>query len=303
MDALRLLTVIGGLLAYVGLGVLLRATGLLRPEDAKPLNTLLMFVALPALIFTTVHRESIRADLATLPVLAWVVVAVGLGLAWLLARALKLTGPAAGAFILVAVFGNTAYMGYPVASALLGDAGLVRAVFYDIFGNTAAVITVGTLIAAHYGEHDVRVSPVREVVTFPPFVALAAALALHSVQVPVAVSGWLEALGKLVVPMIMVSVGLSLKAASVRRHLPAVSVAAVVKLVVLPLAALALARPFIADPASVRIAVLEAGVPSMMFTMIVGMRFKLDTDVIASAIIVTLAGAVVTVPLLQLLAA
>ena len=301
MDAGRLVIVIVGLLGYVLLGLLLRVTGVLKAEDAKPLNTLLIYVALPALIFTTVQRAELEWSLATLPALAWFIVFVGLAIAWGLTRALKLSGPQAGAFMLAAVFGNTAYMGYPVAVALLGDAGLVRAVFYDIFGNTAAVITVGTLIATRLGEHGAEVNPVREVVTFPPFIALAAALALHSVTVPIVVGDWLEALGTLVVPMIMVSVGLSLRPAALRDHLPKVAAISVVKLVVLPLVALTVGWFVLPDVESVRIAVLEAGVPTMMFTMLMGMRFRLDTDVIAAAILVTLVGSAVTIPLFQLL--
>jgi predicted permease len=39
----------------------------------------------------------------------------------------------------------------------------------------------------------------------------------------------------------------------------------------------------------------------MMFTMIMGLRFKLDIDFIASAILLTMVGAVLTIPLFQLL--
>jgi predicted permease len=39
----------------------------------------------------------------------------------------------------------------------------------------------------------------------------------------------------------------------------------------------------------------------MMLTLVIGMRFKLDTDLIASAIVVTALASIVTVPLLQLL--
>ena len=102
----------------------------------------------------------------------------------------ELEGPTAGAFILAAVFGNTAYVGYPVASALLGDAGLVRAIFSDIFGNTLAVITIGTLVASHYGAGNVKVNALKELVTFPPFIALAAALVLRSAPVAMEVSSY-----------------------------------------------------------------------------------------------------------------
>jgi len=175
------------------------------------------------------------------------------------------------------------------------------AIFYDVFGNTAAVITIGTFIASRYGEHDEQVDPVREVVTFPPFIALAAALALRSVTVPIAVGDWLDALGKLVVPMIMISVGLSLRPSKLKGHLRDVVAVAGIKLLVLPAVALAAGSLVFSSAESLRVAVIEAGVPTMMLTMVIGMRFKLDTDLIASAILVTMTGAIVTIPLFQLL--
>ena len=48
--------------------------------------------------------------------------------------------------------------------------------------------------------------------------------------------------------------------------------------------------------------VLEAGMPSMMLTLVVGERFGLDTDFIASAIFVTTAASALTLPLVQFVA-
>jgi hypothetical protein len=296
-----LLLVIVGILGYVALGAVLRVSGLLVAEDARPLNTVLMYVALPALIFVTVRRETLDPALAMVPAIGWAVALAGLLLSWGVARLLKLEGPTAGAFILLATFGNTGYIGYPVASAILGDPGLVRAILSDVFGNTAVVISLGTLVASHYGAHDVKVNPLKEIVTFPPFIALAAALALHTVPVPDSVTSWLDALGRLVVPMIMISVGLTLKPREIRGHLARASAVSAIKLVLLPLIALGLGLLLLDDPASLRVAVLEAGVPSMMLAMIIGLRFKLDTDFIASAILVTMLGSVLTIPLFQLL--
>jgi hypothetical protein len=296
-----LIGVIAGVLGYVALGVVLRVTKLLSPEDARPLNTLLIYVALPALVFVTVKSAQVGWELAAIPVLAWALAIAGAVLAWGLSRWLGLAGATAGAFILTAAFGNTGYIGYPLASALLGDAGLLRAIFYDIFGNTAAVVTIGALVASRFGDHDLKVNPLREIVTFPPFIALGLALVLRSVAVPVPVMDWLDVLGTLVVPLIMVSVGLSLKPAKLKEHLPAASLIAAVKLVVLPLLAWAAGSVLLRDDASLRVLVLEAGVPTMMLTLVIGMRFKLDTDLIASAIVVTALASIVTVPLLQLL--
>lgn len=301
MEFLQLLGVVGSLLGFAAIGAALRISGLVRAEDAKPINTVLLYAALPALIFTAVQRAPIEPSLAEFPLIGWGVVLAGLLVAWLLARLLRLKGPTAGAFMLVAVFGNTGYVGYPVAQALLGEPGLVRAVFSDVFGNTMAVVIVGTFVAAHYGEHEGRISLVREIVTYPPFIALAAALLLHGVSLPQPVTSWLDALAKVVVPMIMVSLGLTLRPRKVRGHLAAAFTAAGLKLLLLPALALGIGLLVLRDPGALSIAVLQAGVPSMMLAMIIGERFKLDVDFIASTILVTMVGAVVTIPVFQLL--
>ncbi len=285
----------------MGVGVALRVSGLLSAEDSRPLNTVLMYAGLPALIFSSVHRAALDPRLVMLPAIAWVVALVGLAIGWTLARLLKLQGPIAGAFIMACVFGNTGYMGYPVASALMGDPGLVRAIFSDVFGNTAAVISIGSLVAGHYGAGDVKVNPLKEIVTFPPFIALAAALALHSVPIPELVASWLDALGRVVIPVIMISVGLSLKPRELRGHLSLTAVVAAIKLVALPLIAFGLGALLLEDPDSQRVAIIEAGVPTRRMLVIMGQRYKLDSDFIASAILTTMLGAIVTIPVLQLL--
>jgi predicted permease len=297
----ELLRVIVGMLSLVALGTLLRAAGLLKAEDARPINNVLIYVGMPALIFTTVHPAPVSADLVEIPFIAWGITLAGVTVAWLLARAMRLPGPTAGAFILCAAFGNTGYLGYPLAAALLGETGLVRGIFYDVFGTVAAVLTVGVVVAGELGEHEGRVNPLKELLTFPPFLALLLALALRSVTVPGPVSDWLVALSKIVVPLIMMSVGLSLKPRSIKQRLGAVGAVGAVKLLALPLFALLLGRLLMSDAEATRLLVLQAGMPSMMLTLVIGLRFKLDVDFIASAILVTTVAAVFAVPLMQLL--
>jgi predicted permease len=69
----------------------------------------------------------------------------------------------------------------------------------------------------------------------------------------------------------------------------------------LPLVALALGRAVLGDPAGVRLVVLQAGMPTMMLSLVFGARFHLDVDLIASAALVTTAVAIVSIPLMQAL--
>ncbi|MRR11288.1 AEC family transporter [bacterium] len=291
-----------GFVALVGVGTLLRRFGALSHDDARPINSVIVYAGLPALIFRAVHGADLGADLALVAGLAWAVFAVSALVAWWLSRVLRLERHVAGGFVLATALGNTGFVGYPLAEALLGPTGLVRAVFYDVFGTVGALVVVGLFIAEHYGAPGGRrVNPLREVLTFPAVIALAVALALRSVTLPVLVSDWIDLLANLVVPLIMISVGLSLRPRALRDFAVPLALVAGIKLVLAPLAALALGTLVLSDADAVRAVVLEAGMPSMMLTLVVGARFRLETDFIAAAILVTTVASAVTIPLVQLL--
>lgn len=303
-DAVSLLSlaeVILGLLALVGVGWLMRATRLLAAEDARPINNVIVYAGLPALIFNAVHPAELGGELGGVAAIAWTTFLVALGLAWVAVRRMRLPAVTAGGFLLVSALGNTGYLGYPVALTLLGDQGLVRAIFSDLFGTVMGLLLVGLPIAARMGAaDDTRVNPLREIVTFPAVIALAAAIALRPVSIPIPVSRGLDVLASMVVPLIMISVGVSLVPRSIKGQLPALAVVAMLKLVVAPLVAWGAASMAGVDGEVARLIVLQAGMPSMTLSLVFGVRFGLDTDFIASAILVTTALSVLTVPLLQL---
>ena len=295
-----LIEVILGILLLVGVGVALRLAKVLSPSDARVLNDIIIYVALPALVFRAVHGADLSLDLMLMAVVAWSAIVVGFGIAWVSCRVFGLPDPTAAGFMITAALGNTGYLGYPLALAIFGDEGLVRAIFYDIFGTVFAVLTIGLLVAQRFGDTGgKRINLLKEILTFPGVVALALALALRTVEMPPLVSGGLEALANLVVPLIMISLGISLQPRTIRERATALGGVALVKLVVLPLVALGIGFLVLADRDAVRLGVMQAGMPSMMLSLVFGIRYKLDVDFIASAILVTQVGAIVTVPLMQ----
>lgn len=287
--------------AIVGVGALLRATGVLGPKDARPLNTVIIYVGLPAFVFSAVHGAPLEPSMWRLVAVAWIVFLVVLALAFLAEKTLRLPPERAGGFLLASTLGNTGYLGYPLTAALLGSSAVPEAVFFDVFGTVFALVLVGLPIAAHFGDHsEGSPSALRELLTFPAVLALAAALLLRPVMLPLAVSHGLELLASMVAPLIMLSVGLSLRPRSVARGAIALSVVIALKLVVAPLIAMG-AGAVLLEGATARVGVLEASMPSMMLTLVVGERYGLDTDFIASAIFVTTVLAAITVPVMQAL--
>ncbi len=303
MDVAELARIVLTLLALVGVGWLLRALGVLTSADARPINAVIIYVGLPALIFRAIHPAALELELAVVALVAWGVFAVTALVAWGLTRLLGLPRPAAGAFMLAASLGNTGYIGYPVSQALLGHEGLVRAIFYDVFGTVGALLVVGLLIAQRYGEcTGPSLNPVREILRFPAVIALLAAFVLRPVPVPEVVSSGLDALASLVVPLIMLSVGLTFEVRRVADRPVALGALGAVRLLFAPLAAFVIGGLLLDDPQAVRLVVLEAGMPTMMLSIVIGARFGLDTEFLATAVVLTTAASVLTIPLMQVLA-
>lgn len=302
MSVWTLAEVVGRILLLVGVGVALRASGLLPRDASRTLNTILIWVAIPALVWTAIRPAPLSWELAGVIGIAWAVAAAGLVIAWALGKyVLKLEAAALGAFMLVAALGNTGYLGYPVTQALFGDAGLSRAVFYDVFGTVIVLLTAGVAVAYHFGANPEGRSPVREILGFPVLLVAVAALVLRPVPIPIVVSDAIGALAKMTVPLIMISLGLTLDFRKLRGHAVWGSTAGAIKLLVLPALAWVLVTIIVRDPLPARVAVMEAGMPSMMLALVISARFGLDEEFAASAIVLTTTASLVTLPVLALL--
>jgi len=130
------------------LGSVLKKARVLHMGHVPIFNGLVLNVTLPALIFLALTRApSLPASDAGLPVALWLAEAVTMTAAYSLGRLLRLPPAALGALMLVGVFGNTAFLGYPVTLSLLPRQ-FPAAVLLDEFG----------CVIALYSSQDVNAS-------------------------------------------------------------------------------------------------------------------------------------------------
>ena len=249
------------MLALAGVGVALRLSGLLKRDDSRVLNAVIMYAALPALVFRVARQAALSWDLLRVSAIAWGVGLVAFGLAWLASRALKLHPKSAGAFMLVTALGNTGYIGYPVTTMLLGEAQLPKAVFYDVFGTVALLFTVGVFIASRTGSHDGKLSLAKELLSAPALIALLAGLLSRLVPLSesaqTVVMDWLGLVANLTVPLVMISLGLTLRGKGLRKRAAALVASGAIKLMVLPAVALGIGLA-VGDSGSMRLVALQA---------------------------------------------
>ena len=259
-------------------------------------------VALPAVIIATMSRVDI--DPATvLPVaVAWVSMAVCAGVVSVLGRVMHWSRETVGALLLVAVLGNTSFLGIGVVRALLGDDHVAAAISYDQLGTFLALATYGSWVAGRFGtgDHGAR-SVMRRLLQFPPFLALVASVGLRSVDIPDGVIDVLSATGRTVAPVAMGVLGLRFRLRSARGAVSPALWGLAVKMLCVPVlvACVALAsggRHDVAWAASV----MQSAAPPMVTAGVVAVTAGLDEEVVSFMVGVGTLLAFVSLPLVGL---
>ncbi|HCF60303.1 MAG TPA: hypothetical protein DFS52_20180 [Myxococcales bacterium] len=291
------------LLAFVGVmvgsGYVLRTTALVRADMAKDLSTAVFYFTLPPLIFLEIHRAELSWSLLILPAVAWGVALGGSLVGLALCRAFKLPKALAGALVIVTVFGNTTFFGYPVLQGFYGSRGLTLAIFFDLLGASLATNTVAVVLAsAAGGDGSIDVRQIaRKLLLFPPIWGLGLGLALRGVALPSLLAEILTRIGNLTTPLIMLSIGLSLQLSAWRQDLKWVAVATVGKLLVVPLAVFLILSAIGLPSELLQVSVLQAAMPTMFFSLTLALLFGLRLHLVVNAIMVSTLLSFATLPL------
>lgn len=224
-------------------------------RTATVLNDLVYWIALPALIFTSVAEADLSAGVPVSALAGSVAVLLAAyGLGWAVARLVRRPALEAHAAGLVAGWGNVGYLGIPLTVAVLGPATAFAASLTSTL-HTALAISVflvavtlegrGRAAAGAEGALALPLLLVRRVLGNPVVLGIAAgaAVALLGLPLPRPVATSVEMLGDLAAPGGLFALGILLRGAvgalrdSRGQWLP-IAAAVLVKLVVMPALAL-----------------------------------------------------------------
>lgn len=270
----------------------------------KSINRLVLHVLLPALIFKVIATAELDGLLYQVPLAAAAGIGACLLAGWLVVRWLPLARPAQGALILACAFGNVTYLGLPALQGLHPDRATDMAKVAILCEVTVAPLNllVGSLLALRFGDAEGRGlrQSLRQVLRLPPLWALAAALACKAFAVPVP-AFLLHATGVLggaVSGLMILALGMALRFERLQQPLPFALVGAV-KLLLSPLVVFAAARLLGMQAHGLEAVTLEGAMPSQLLTLVVADRFRLDSRLLAQAIVLNTALAFATIPLVR----
>jgi malonate transporter and related proteins len=269
---LALLEIIAPVFGIIALGYALGRAGALSDTAARGIADFAFIIALPALMFKTISVAQFTS-VAPLGILLSFFGAVAC--VWLLSTLatrtlLNAPAPDAPAFAMTSAFGNTIMLGFPIALAAFGP---------DAAGPIAIILALHTpilftsaILHSGFVETDPSTSKTaavtalaRDLLSQPIVLAILAASLwrMTNIGLPAPMLTMLDMLAKSGIPTALIALGLSLRSLRLHGHLPAVSVALVLKLIAMPLIAALLAGPVFALPTlSANVVILFAALPA-----------------------------------------
>lgn len=294
-DTLREMLVI---LFAMAMGFLAHRLGYFNAETDQRLSKVILNLTMPAMIVAAVITgdtlPELREVLAVLEVAA-VFYLLEMVFALIAPRLLGGTPGQRGVWRFGLVFGNIAFIGYPVATALFGSGALFYAVILAMPFNLLSY-TLGPLMLA--GAKRFRW---RQLVT-PCTVAAVLGLffALTRLRPPAIVGECLAFVGDVTVPLSLLVVGSLLAGLPVGQVFksPRLWCLSLLRLLVLPVLLFAILQLLGAEPMLLGIAVIEMAMPVAINGSMLSLEYGGDTETMAQATLLTTAVSIVTIPLI-----
>ena len=260
-----------------------------RKIDVQPIVDLIIYIAGPSLIFVSLAKSNIELnDFLTMVI----VTVVFTSILWLLAYIIfKITKSKNYGLYLPMAHGNTGYLGWPIALFAFGIAGLSRAVIFD------AVASVFLFSLGIYVVH--RRNELKEIFKIPLIYALILGFLFNFFKIPVPKMAFsaLEMIGMITIPAALLVLGYKLTEIKLKSAKIAF-LASLFKIGIGFLVAFLIVALFSITGITRDIILLEASMPSAVFTMILCQKYKRDAAFVASTVLISTIISIFTIPLI-----
>jgi predicted permease len=270
---------VGPIVAIAAVGYALDTA---KDVDPEPLNTAVLYVLAPALVFHSLAVTEL--DAGTLARLAVGVVAFTVAMwavAELVGRATGEQEPILSALVLVAIFSNSGNLGIPVSDFAFGDVGRQTAVVF-LSVQSVLMYTLG-VYAASRSAGSAGLVGLRRVFRLPLVYAVLAALAARALGVvPAADTAAMESLqlvGDAAIPVMLLVLGIQLARTDTGAAVTRTWSATALRLAVAPAVGLGVALLLgFQNPDVARVFVLETAMPAAVTPVILVTEFAADAQ-------------------------
>ena len=277
----------------VASGYLLKTLRVFSTDEVTTFVHYIIYFALPVAVFEVIHEFDFSwRDIAVFGT-AWFTIALTYFAVFkIIAKTVKDKRELKTLF-LTSAFGNTAFVGYPIAYTLFGDKGLAYAILYDVVGNFLVVVTFAIFTIT--GRADWRT-----VYRFPPLGALILALLLKPFSITF-LKPFIVAVKSSITPVIVFSLGLRIDPTGALLNLKPALFSVFWRQMVTPAVVLIwlylLSGYFFIPFEEKMVILIQSSMPPFVMSVILSEKYRLKTDLAITAVNLGLAVLIFTLPL------
>lgn len=261
-----------------------------RPYNTDMVTHLVSAVGVPCLVFTTLVNVDIDLDALGRMAGATFAALFIMGVAGFVI--LKVWKQSVRAFLPALVFPNTGNMGLPLALLAFGEEGMALAVAYF----TVCIViqfTVGVAVSS-------GVTSPMALMRVPTIYAMALALIfkISATAVPQWAANTIEILSGFTIPLMLITLGISLQQLKVGALGKSLSMA-LIRLLMGFGVGLALAEVFGFEGAMKGVLILQSALPVAVFNYLFAARYETEPQAVAGAVVISTVVSFATLPLLM----
>lgn len=279
------------------MGVAAKRTGILDSGTQDSISALLMKVALPALVLSSVNFDrtaEVLPNMLSILIITILSYVLTILLCTLLVKPLHYDKKTANVFISLIVFGNVGFMGYPVARAFFAETGvLYTAVANLVFG--VFLWTYGILLFDRQEKVDLkRLLNIGSVSSF-----IAILLFLFQLKLPYPLYSALDLTGKMTAPLSMLLIGALISDINIAKLVSdkKVYLVSVIKLIIVPLATAYILKLAGFNGMVISICTIMAAMPAGATNAIFAKQFDSEPIFASVGVFITTLLSIVTLPL------
>jgi len=299
MDILVIFNQMAVLFILLAVGFTVGKLKVLTPEGNKALTKVVLFIALPCTILSSVLGSEIditAIDTAFYLLMALFSFVIAFVVAVPIVKLSRGNKENHGLLTYMCVYSNSGFMGFPVAIAIFGAIGAFYTALFNIWFNVLS-FSIGIMLVAGKGR---KIDP--KLLINPPLIAalLAIPIAFTGFELPGILTETIRLTGSITTPGAMIVIGSSLAFIPLKNVFSEwrIALVSVVKLLLVPFVTWLILRQFISNEFMLGVLVVIAAMPTAAQSSMFAIQYDGNERIASAGVFVTTLLCGITVPLI-----
>ena len=256
-------------------------------DNSKQLVDFIIYFSLPAIVFSKIYPLSLDTKILWLILMFMGIIFFNLFLSYTIGKMMRLSRVTLATFMIMATFGNTSFIGFSYIDAFYGQDYIVYGVIYDIFGSFLLLVSVGMIIITWgSGRKNSVLNISKSIFLFPPMIMFIITIFAKNFEIPKFLIYTSTNLGATLVPIAMIAIGMKLELKHIFTKLHIVTVAVVLKMLIIPIIVLFVFKYFYGiDETWVKVTIIEVAMPPMTMAAVLAIKGGLDEKIAINSLV------------------